>query len=153
MALAKTSASRNGKTGRRIAGFTLVEILIALVVVGVAAALVVPKFLAKPDPAKIETARQEVSTIRDALSSYKTDNNMYPTVNQGLAALSKKPTQAPVPPAWQDTGYLDNLPTDPWGNPYQYKNPGEHGDVDVFSLGADGKPGGDGPDADIGSWM
>ncbi|HEX5127448.1 MAG TPA: type II secretion system major pseudopilin GspG [Rhodocyclaceae bacterium] len=151
--LTKTACSCKGKSYGSLRGFTLVEILIVLVVVGVAIALVVPRFIQKADPAKIDAARLDVSAISNALQTYKLDNNMFPTVDQGLGALTKKPTRAPIPPAWKDVGYLEKLPVDPWGRPYLYKNPGEHGDIDVYTLGADGQPGGTGADADIGSWM
>ena len=103
-----------------------------------------------PDEARVVAARQDVAQILQALKLYRLDNYRYPSTQQGLSALVAKPTQEPVPQRWQS--YLDKVPKDPWGNPYQYLSPGSKGEVDVFSLGADGKPGGEGVDADIGSW-
>lgn len=132
------------------AGFTLIEIMIVLVILGVLAALVVPRIMGRPDEARVVAAKQDIATIAQALKLYKLDNRRYPTVEQGLEALVKKPTVEPLPPNWK--AYLERLPLDPWGNPYQYLNPGIHGEVDVLSYGADGKPGGEGFDADIASW-
>ncbi len=131
-------------------GFTLIEIMIVLVILGVLAALVVPRIMGRPDEARVVAAKQDIATIAQALKLYKLDNRRYPTVEQGLEALVKRPTVEPLPPNWK--AYLERLPLDPWGNPYQYLNPGIHGEVDVLSYGADGKPGGEGFDADIASW-
>lgn len=133
-------------------GFTLIEIMVVVVILGILAALVIPKIMSRPEEARIVAARQDISGIMQALKLYKLDNYRYPTTEQGLQALVKKPTTPPVPPNWKADGYLEKLPMDPWGHPYQYLNPGVHGEVDVFSLGADGAPGGEGSDADIGSW-
>jgi len=136
---------------RRQAGFTLIEIMVVVVILGILAALVVPRVLDRPDQARAVAAKQDISGIMQALKLYRLDNGRYPTTEQGLRALVERPTTGQVPPNWRQ--YLDRLPTDPWGNPYQYLNPGVHGaDVDVFSLGADGQPGGENADADIGSW-
>lgn len=133
-------------------GFTLIEIMVVIVIIGILAALIVPKVMSRPDEARVIAARQDIASIMQALKLYKLDNLRYPTTEQGLQALVKKPTLAPVPPNWKRGGYLEKLPKDPWHDPYQYLQPGLHGDVDVMSLGADGTAGGEGNDADIGSW-
>ena len=132
-------------------GFTLIEVMIVIVILGILAALIVPKVMGRPDEARVVAAKQDIATIMQALKLYKLDNRRYPTTDQGLDALVRKPGSAPVPDNWKS--YLEKLPLDPWGNPYQYLNPGLNGEIDVFSFGADGKPGGEGFDADIGSWM
>ncbi|MBK4736445.1 type II secretion system major pseudopilin GspG [Noviherbaspirillum sp. DKR-6] len=137
---------------KRSRGFTLIEIMVVVVIMGILAALVVPKLMGRTDDARIMAAKQDISTIMQALKLYRLDNSRYPTTEQGLQALVAKPTGAPVPSNWKEGGYIEKLPKDPWGNPYQYLSPGIHGEVDVFSLGADGQPGGTGVDADIGSW-
>jgi len=109
--------------------------------------------MGRPDEARRVAARQDVATIMQALKLYRLDNGRYPTADQGLKALVEKPTAEPVPNNWKPGGYLERLPNDPWDNPYQYLNPGVHGEIDVFSYGADGKPGGEANDADIGSWQ
>ena len=133
-------------------GFTLIEILVVIVILGILAALVVPRVLERPDEARVIAAKSDIATIMQALKLYRLDNQRYPTTEQGLAALVARPTQPPVPPNWKPNGYLERLPKDPWGQPYQYLNPGLRGEIDVFSFGADGQPGGTGIDADIGSW-
>jgi general secretion pathway protein G len=133
-------------------GFTLIEIMVVVVIMGILAALVVPKLMGRTDDARIIAARQDIATVMQGLKLYKLDNQRYPTTEQGLQALITKPTTGPGANGWKTGGYLDKLPKDPWGNPYQYLSPGIKGDVDVFSLGADGQPGGTGNDADIGSW-
>ncbi len=135
----------------RAAGFTLIELMVVLVIIGVLAALVVPNVLDRADDARATAARTDVGNLMQALKLYKLDNQRYPSAEQGLEALVAKPAAAPVPPNWKK--YVDKLPSDPWGRPYQYANPGVKGDIDVFSLGADGQPGGEGKDADIGSWQ
>ena len=137
----------------RNSGFTLIEIMVVVLIIGILAALIVPKVMSRPDQARITAARQDIATIMQALNLYKLDNQRYPTTEQGLMALVKKPTTPPVPSNWKSEGYLDRLPKDPWGTPYQYLQPGLHGPVDVFSLGADRARGGKGNDADIGSWQ
>jgi len=127
--------------------------MIVIVILGVLAALIVPKVMGRPDEARVAAARQDIFTIMQSLKLYKLDNRRYPTTEQGLAALVQKPSQAPVPQSWSAGGYLEKLPNDPWGQPYQYLNPGLHGEIDVMSFGADGQPGGQGADADIGNWM
>jgi len=132
-------------------GFTLIEIMVVLVIMGVMAALIVPSLLDRADDARVTAARTDVNNLMQALKLYKLDNQRFPTGEQGLEALVRKPTAAPVPPNWKP--YLDKLPNDPWGKPYQYLNPGVKGEIDVFSLGADGQPGGEGTNGDIGSWQ
>lgn len=138
---------------RRQRGFTLIEIMVVIAILGILAALIVPKIMSRPDEARRVAAKQDIGSIKQALDLYRLDNGRYPTQDQGLQALISKPTTDPVPNNWKDGGYLDKLPTDPWGHPYQYLNPGVHGEIDVFSFGADGKAGGEGNDADIGSWQ
>src|SRR5689334_2954696 len=133
-------------------GFTLIEILVVIVILGILAALIVPRVLERPDEARVVAAKSDISTIMQALKLYRLDNQRYPTTEQGLAALVARPTDAPVPPNWKPNGYLERLPKDPWGQPYQYLNPGLRGEIDVFSFGADGQPGGTGFDTDVGSW-
>lgn len=135
----------------RRAGFTLIELLVVLVIIGVLAALVVPNVLSRADDARITAARTDVQTLMQALKMYKLDNMRYPSSEQGLDALARKPSAGSIPPSWRV--YVEKLPSDPWGRPYQYVNPGVKGEVDVFSFGADGKAGGEGLDADIGSWQ
>lgn len=132
-------------------GFTLIELMVVLVIIGVLAALIVPNVLDRADDARVTAARTDVNNIVQALKLYRLDNQRYPTSEQGLTALVIKPSTGPVPPNWRP--YLDKLPNDPWNRPYQYLNPGLQGEIDVLSLGADGQPGGEGRDADIGSWQ
>lgn len=112
----------------------------------------VPRVLERPDEARVIAAKNDVAAIVQALKLYRLDNGRYPTSEQGLTALVNRPTQVPLPPNWKPNGYLERLPKDPWGNPYQYLSPGLRGEIDVFSFGADGAPGGTGVDADVGSW-
>jgi general secretion pathway protein G len=133
-------------------GFTLLEVMIVVVILGILAALVVPKIISRPDEARVIAAKQDIASFMQALKLYRLDNLRYPTTEQGLQALVQKPVAMPLPPNWKTGGYIERLPKDPWGNAYQYLNPGLHGEIDVFSLGADGAAGGEGNDADIGSW-
>jgi general secretion pathway protein G len=132
-------------------GFTLIELLVVLVIIGVLAALVVPNVLNRADEARVTAARTDVNNLMQALKLYKLDNQRFPTREQGLESLVRKPTAGPAPMNWKP--YIEKLPNDPWGRPYLYENPGVKGEVDVYSLGADGQPGGEGNDADIGSWQ
>jgi len=121
---------------RRQRGFTLLEVMVVVVILGILAALVVPKIISRPDEARVTAARQDIASLMQALKLYRLDNHRYPTTEQGLQALVTKPTTAPIPPNWKTGGYVERLPKDPWGNPYQYLNPGVHGEID----------------ADLGSW-
>ncbi len=135
-------------------GFTLIEVMVVLVILGILATLVVPRIMSRPDEARIIAAKQDINSIGQALKLYRLDNHAYPTTDQGLQALVTKPAAPPAPPNWKTGGYLDRLPKDPWGNDFMYLNPGVNNpnDVDIFSLGADGAAGGEGNDADVGSW-
>jgi general secretion pathway protein G len=134
-----------------VRGFTLIELMVVLVIIGVLAALIVPNVLDRADDARVTAARTDVNNLMQALKLYKLDNQRFPGAEQGLDALVRKPTAGSVPPNWKP--YLDKLPADPWGRQYQYVNPGVNGVVDVFSFGADGVAGGEGNNADIGSWQ
>jgi general secretion pathway protein G len=138
---------------RRPRGFTLIELMVVLVILGVLAALIAPKLMDRPDEARKVAAKQDIATLVQALKLYRLDNMRYPTTEQTLQALVAKPSLNPVPQNWKAGGYLDRLPKDPWGHPYLYLSPGRNGEIDVVSLGADGQPGGEGNDADIGNWM
>jgi general secretion pathway protein G len=137
---------------RRQGGFTLVEIMVVVVIIGILGMLVVPKLLGRTGEARVTAARTDIATLMQALKLYKLDNQRYPTTEQGLTALVQKPTTGPAANGWKEGGYVEKLPKDPWNNNYQYLSPGLHGEIDVFSLGADGQPGGAGEDADVGSW-
>ncbi len=132
-------------------GFTLIELMVVLVIIGVLAALIVPNVLERADDARVVAARTDVNNLMQALKLYRLDNQRYPSAEQGLGALMTRPTIAPIPPNWKP--YLDKLPTDPWSGAYQYLNPGLKGEVDVLSFGADGQAGGEGKNADVGSWQ
>ncbi len=139
------------RTRRRLAaGFTLIELMVVLVIIGVLAALIVPNVLDRAEDARATAAKTDVNNLMQALKLYKLDNQRYPTAEQGLQALLVKPGTMPIPANWKS--YVDKLPNDPWGRPYQYLNPGIKGEIDVMSFGADGQPGGEGKNADIGSW-
>ncbi len=132
-------------------GFTLIELMVVLVIIGVLAALIVPNVLDRTDDARATAARADINNLMQALKLYKLDNQRFPSAEQGLEALVNKPAAGNVPANWRR--YLDKLPADPWSRPYQYIFPGVKGEVDIFSLGADGQAGGDGKNADIGSWQ
>ena len=133
-------------------GFTLLEVMVVVVILGILAALVVPRIISRPDEARVIAARQDIASLMQALKLYRLDNQRYPTTEQGLQALVARPATNPAPANWKAGGYVERLPKDPWGNPYQYLNPGVRGEIDVYSFGAEGAPGGEGNDADIGSW-
>ncbi len=137
---------------RSVAGFTLIEILIVVVILGILAGIVVVNVMDRPDQARVVAAKSDIANIINALKFYRLDNSTYPSAEQGLQALMKKPETGEPPRNYKPGGYVERLSKDPWGNEYQYLNPGIHGEVDVFSFGRDGRPGGEGVDADIGSW-
>lgn len=133
-------------------GFTLIEVMVVVVILGILAALIVPKVMSRPDEARAIAARQDIGALGQALKLYKLDNLHYPSTEQGLQALTGKPQTQPVPANWKPGGYVERLPKDPWGRGYLYLNPGKHGEIDLYSHGADGEPGGEGANADIGNW-
>ncbi len=135
-------------------GFTLIEVMVVVVILGILAAMVVPKIMSRPDQAKIVRAQQDVQSIQSSLDLYKLDNGVYPTSDQGLQALVTKPSSPPIPQNWKSGGYLQQLPLDPWGNAYHYANPGTQNTdgVDVFTYGPTNQAGGTGDNATIGNW-
>ncbi len=134
------------------AGFTLIEVLVVVVILGILAALIVPRIMDRPEQARVVATKNDIAAIMAALKLYRLDNGAFPSAEQGLRALVAKPEIGDIPRNWKPGGYLEHLPKDPWGTDYQYLNPGIHGEVDVLSFGADRQPGGDGYKADIGSW-
>ncbi len=143
---------RTANNARRLSGrgFTLLEVMVVIVNLGLLAALIVPRVMNRPDEARVVAAKQDIAQIMNAHKLYRLDNPRYPSTEQGLQALVTRPSAGPAAPNWK--AYLDKVPNDPWNKPYQYLNPGLKGEIDVYSFGADGQPGGDGVDADIGSW-
>jgi general secretion pathway protein G len=140
------------RSQRRLSrGFTLIEVMVVVVILGILAAVVVPRVMDRPDQARITKARTDIAAIEAALNMYKLDNFTYPNTDQGLEALVNKPVGEELA-SWKEGGYLQRMPKDPWGRTYQYLNPGVHGTVDIYTLGADGQPGGDGASGDIGNW-
>lgn len=133
-------------------GFTLIEIMVVVVILGILAALVVPQVMGRPDQAKVTVAKTDITAIGSSLDMYKLDNGNYPSTQQGLDALVKKPSGNPQAKNWNKDAYLKKLPVDPWGNPYQYLSPGTKGRIDLYSFGSDGKEGGTDNDSDIGNW-
>jgi general secretion pathway protein G len=140
------------RSASRAAGFTLIEVLVVVVILGILAAVVVPRLMDRPDEARVARAKQDIQAIVTALNLYRLDNHVYPSTQQGLEALVRRPSGTPEAPNWREGGYLDRLPRDPWGREYLYLNPGTRGEIDVYSLGADGQPGGTGVNAEIGNW-
>ena len=144
---------KNAVRLRRAArGFTLIEILVVVVILSILAALIVPKIMDRPDEARVIAARSDIRAIESALKLYRLDNGVYPSTEQGLQALVRKPETGEPPRNWKSGGYLDRLPKDPWKREYLYLNPGLHSEIDILCYGADGQPGGEGTNADIGSW-
>lgn len=137
---------------QRHSGFTLIEIMVVIVILGILASVVVPRIMDNPDKARVVKAKSDIRALEAALNLYRLDNFQYPSTDQGLRALAEKPSGSPEPRNYKDGGYIDRLPKDPWGNNYEYLNPGRHGDIDIYSLGADGQAGGEGINADIGNW-
>ena len=137
---------------RSESGFTLIEVMVVVVILGILAALVVPKIMGRPDEARVIKARQDIQAVEAALNLYRLDNHVYPGTDQGLKALVEKPTGEPPAPNWQAGGSVARTPQDPWGRDYQYLNPGLHGEIDIWSYGADGQEGGEGVKADLGNW-
>jgi len=132
--------------------FTLIEIMIVIVILGLLAALVVPKLVGRTEEAKRTQARVQIKSVEQALELFKLDNGFYPSTEQGLEALVRPPETGRIPKNYRKGGYIDRVPKDPWGNPYVYVSPGVHGEYDISSYGADGVPGGQGEDADVNSW-
>jgi general secretion pathway protein G len=143
------------RTGRRLRGFTLIEIMVVITILGILAALIVPRVVGRTDDARVAAAKQDIASLMQALKLYRLDNGAYPSTEQGLKALLAKPTIEPIPQNWKQGGYLErsSVPKDPWGNEYKYLNPGLRGEIDVFSYGRDGQSGGESVDGDIGSWQ
>ncbi|WP_209427900.1 type II secretion system major pseudopilin GspG [Pararhodobacter sp. SW119] len=134
-------------------GFSLIELMVAVVILSILAVVIVPRVIDRPDQARVARARSDIAALSAGLNLYRLDNAVYPTTEQGLRALSQRPTSQPVPANWASGGYLDRVPRDPWGNEYQYLSPGVRGSFDLFSYGSDGRPGGTGTNADIGNWQ
>ncbi|PSW03377.1 type II secretion system protein GspG [Photobacterium lipolyticum] len=137
---------------RKQRGFTLLEVMVVIVILGVLASLVVPNLLGNKEKADQQKVVTDISALEQSLDMYKLDNSVYPSTDQGLEALVSKPSSTPEPRNYRDGGYIKRLPKDPWGYEYNYVMPGEHGAIDVFSLGADGQEGGEGNNTDIGNW-
>ena len=152
MNIVKSEANGSGASANCQDGFTLIEIMVVIVIIALLATLVLPRVLGRQEQAFIAKAKSDIQALSSALKFYKLDNFHYPSTDQGLDALVKKPSGEPVPRHWKKGGYIERLPRDPWGNPYQYLSPGEKMDFDLWSYGADGVEGGEGANADIGNW-
>jgi general secretion pathway protein G len=152
MSYFEVSRQRAHRAARSAYGFTLIEIMVVVIIIGLLAAFIVPQIMGRVDDARVAKAKQDIQSLETALTMYRLDNSKYPTSEQGLAALATQPTDPSIK-HWRPGGYLQRVSKDPWGNEYQYANPGTHGkEYDLFSMGADGAPGGEGIDADIGNW-
>ena len=138
-------------TLRKQQGFTLIEIMVVVIIIGILAAIVAPNVIGRVDDAQITKAKAEIANIENAMKFYRLDNFTYPSSEQGIEALVTKPADPNIK-NWKTGGYLERLPNDPWGAPYLYLNPGNQGEIDIYTLGRDGRPGGEGVDADIGNW-
>lgn len=134
-------------------GFTLIEIMVVVVILGILASVIVPRIMSRPDEAKMVKTKHDILTIETALDLYRLDNGYYPSSDQGLEALTIEPSTEPRPRNWKSGGYLKSVPLDPWGAPYRYQNPGDMSEIDIFSYGSDNKPGGEGIDTDVGNWV
>jgi general secretion pathway protein G len=143
---------RNNLRRRAASGFTLIEVMVVVVILSILAAIVVPNVMSSPDEARIVKAKQDIRALESALNLYRLDNYVYPSTEQGIQALVTRPTTPPEPQNWKAEGYIDRLPTDPWGHPYQYLSPGQNGEFDLYSMGADGQLDGQGVNADVTNW-
>lgn len=148
-----TQTVTNAPKEDKDSGFSLLELMVVVVILSILALVIVPRVIDRPDQARAARAQSDIAAVSSAVALYRLDNFHYPTTAQGLQALVTRPTTDPVPSNWSSGGYMDRLPVDPWGQPYQYLSPGVHGDFDVFTYGADGVSGGTGADADVGSWI
>ncbi|MCF6298979.1 MAG: type II secretion system major pseudopilin GspG [Thiomicrorhabdus sp.] len=137
---------------KKVSGFTLIEIMVVIVILGILAAVVVPRVMDRPDAARMVKAKQDIRALEGALDLYRLDNFNYPSTDQGLEALVTEPSGSPEAKSWKSGGYMKRLPTDPWGSEYQYLSPGINGDIDIFTFGADSEEGGEDANADIGNW-